>query len=226
MHPVLAVALGGGLGSVARYWTANAVYAWLGRDFPYGTLAVNVAGGLLMGFLTELLVARYAVAVEWRLLVLVGFLGGFTTFSSFSIDTWMLLQEGEFAKAGLNALLSVVLCIVSVWIGLHLARLGFEEEWSRWASMESYGSRLLILAGLAYTLGLLTVGVGTHMAWPADKQVLLVLAALALLAPCGAWYLLRASGAPVISSLLLSFLYSAVLCSGGVWLGLWSGQRL
>ncbi|WP_054774923.1 fluoride efflux transporter CrcB [Methylogaea oryzae] len=114
MHPALAVAVGGAVGSVARYWTSLAVYQWLGRDFPYGTLAVNVAGGLLMGFLTELLVARYAVAVEWRLLVLVGFLGGFTTFSTFSMDTWILLQEGEFAKAGLNALASVLLCLVAV----------------------------------------------------------------------------------------------------------------
>ncbi|BBL70845.1 fluoride efflux transporter CrcB [Methylogaea oryzae] len=226
MHPALAVAVGGAVGSVARYWTSLAVYQWLGRDFPYGTLAVNVAGGLLMGFLTELLVARYAVAVEWRLLVLVGFLGGFTTFSTFSMDTWILLQEGEFAKAGLNALASVLLCLVAVWIGLHLARWGFEEEWRRWATMESYGARLVVLAGLAYGLGLATAGVATHMGWGGDKQAWLVLGGLALLAPGGAWYLASAAGAAEASALLLTFLYSAALASGGLWFGLVSGQRL
>lgn len=226
LKALLFVAVGGAVGSVARYWTSLAVYQWLGKDFPYGTLAVNVAGGLLMGFLTELLVARYAVAVEWRLLVLVGFLGGFTTFSTFSIDTWLLLQEGEFSKAGLNALASVLLCLVAVWIGLHLARWGFEEEWRRWATMESYGSRLVMLAGLAYALGLTTAGVGIHMDWPDEKQALLVLGGLALLAPGGAWYLAGAAGAAETGRLLLAFLYSAMLGSGGLWLGLWSGQRL
>lgn len=226
MNSALAVAIGGGLGSLARYWTSVAVYQWLGKEFPYGTLAVNVAGGLLMGFLTELLVARYAVAVEWRLLVLVGFLGGFTTFSTFSIDTWLLLQEGEFAKAGLNALASVVLCVVAVWIGLHLARWGFEEEWRRWATMESYGARLVMLAGMAYALGLTAAVAAARSAWSDEAQAMLVLGSLAVLAPGGAWYLASADGAAETGRLLLAFFYSAVLGSGGLWLGLAAGQRL
>lgn len=224
MINTLAIAIGGGLGSVARYWTATGVYAWLGKDFPYGTLAVNVVGGLLMGLLTELLVARLAVAVEWRLLLLVGFLGGFTTFSTFSMETWLLLQDGEFAKAALNALLSVVLCVVAVWIGLHLARLGFEQEWHRWASMEAYGARLLMLGGLAYALGLMAVVLGIRLSWPEATQTLLILGLLALLAPGGAWYLARPGGDA--GQVLLAFLYSALLGSGGLWLGLWSGERL
>lgn len=226
MNAALAVAFGGAAGSVARYWVANAVYDWLGRDFPYGTLTVNVVGGLLMGFLTELLVARYAVAVEWRLLLLVGFLGGFTTFSTFSMDTWLLLHEGEFAKAALNALSSVVLCVVAVWIGLHLASWGFTEPWRNWLSLESYGAQLLLLSGLAYMVGFLLAGMATRMIWPAQTQALLVLGSLALLTPYGAWYLSRTTGFAETSQLLLAFLYSAMLGSCGLWLGLWSGQRL
>lgn len=224
MNTFLVIAVGGGLGSVARYWTATSVYAWLGKDFPYGTLVVNVAGGLLMGLLTELLVARLAVAVEWRLFLLVGFLGGFTTFSTFSMETWLLLQDGDFAKAGLNALLSVVLCVVAVWIGLHVARLGFAQEWHRWASMEAYGARLLMLGGLAYSLGLAVVAMSMRLSWTQETQVLLVLALLTLLAPGGAWYLWRAPDDA--GRLLLAFFYSALLGSGGLWLGLWSGERL
>jgi CrcB protein len=219
MKMLLAVALGGALGSVARYWASLAVYQWLGKDFPYGTLAVNVAGGLLMGLLTELLVARFAVALEWRLLVLVGFLGGFTTFSTFSMDTWLLLSEGEFAKAALNALASVVLCVVAVWLGLHLARWGVAEEWHRWARMEAYGARLAMIAGLAYSFGLLGQELAGRWVWPVETQALLALLALTVLAPGGAWYLQRPTAG--ITEMLLAFAYSTALSGGGLWLGWW-----
>lgn len=122
MSQTLAIALGGALGAVARFWAANGVYALLGRNFPYGTLAVNLLGSLLMGLGFVWLVERASLGPEWRAVLLVGFLGAFTTFSTFSIETFNLIEGGELLKALLNMLLSVVLCLLAAWIGVLLGR--------------------------------------------------------------------------------------------------------
>jgi fluoride exporter len=119
---VLAVAAGGALGSVLRYWMASGVHAFAGRAFPYGTLAVNIAGCLLMGFLFVLFAAKPGNETVLRTALLVGVLGGFTTFSAFSIETFNLIEAGAWLKAGLNAGLSVLLCLVATWIGVLIAR--------------------------------------------------------------------------------------------------------
>lgn len=122
MNQFLAIAIGGALGSMARYWMSNSVYAWLGRGFPYGTLAVNVLGCLLMGFLFVMFLERWSVDGAWRAGVLIGVLGGFTTFSSFSIETFNLIAGGEIVKAGLNMAASLVLCITATWVGVIIGR--------------------------------------------------------------------------------------------------------
>lgn len=94
MYQVIAIAGGGALGALARFWVSGAVYRLLGRGFPWGTLAVNVMGSFLMGLLFVLFLERLATGAELRSAVLVGFLGAFTTFSSFSIETLTLVQEG------------------------------------------------------------------------------------------------------------------------------------
>jgi CrcB protein len=119
---LIAIASGGAAGALFRYWVSNGVYSLLGRGFPYGTLAVNVLGSLVMGFLYVLLLERTTVSPEWRGALLIGFLGAFTTFSTFSIETLNLLEQAELIKAGLNILLSVVACIFACWFGLVVGR--------------------------------------------------------------------------------------------------------
>lgn len=116
------IACGGAVGAVSRYATSLGVYALLGRGFPYGTLFVNVAGSFLMGVLSILLLERYSLGPEWRAAILVGFLGSFTTFSTFSLETMNLLEQGDFWRAMLNISISVILCLLGVWAGLLLAR--------------------------------------------------------------------------------------------------------
>lgn len=122
MMQMVAVAAGGAIGSVLRFWVSNGMYAVLGRGFPIGTLTVNVVGCLAMGLLYVLLLERMAVGPEWRAALLIGVLGGFTTFSSFSIETFNLIEGGELFKALLNVILSVLSCIVATWLGVALAR--------------------------------------------------------------------------------------------------------
>ncbi len=110
------------MGAVMRYGMSNAIYAIMGRSFPYGTLAVNVVGSLLMGFLFVLLIERSTFDVVWRSAILIGGLGAFTTFSTFSIETLNLIENGALSLALLNILLSVALCIMAVWLGVAVAR--------------------------------------------------------------------------------------------------------
>jgi len=122
LSQVLTIAAGGALGALMRFWVSSGVYAMLGRGFPYGTLAVNVLGSFVMGFLYILFLERMSVSPEWRAALLIGFLGAFTTFSTFSIETLNLIEQADYAKAGLNMILSVAACLFACWGGLILGR--------------------------------------------------------------------------------------------------------
>lgn len=122
MPQLVAIGLGGAAGSLLRYGLSTWVHGWAGRGFPYGTLAVNVLGCLAMGVLFVVLTERLAESAVLRAGLLVGLFGGFTTFSSFSIETFHLMDDGAYAKALANALANVVLCVGATWLGVVLAR--------------------------------------------------------------------------------------------------------
>lgn len=122
MSHVWAVVIGGALGSVLRFWMSNGIYNLLGRNFPYGTLAVNVAGCLLMGLFSALFLERVNADSLLRAGILIGVLGGFTTFSSFSIETFNLIEESAHLKAAANIIGSVLLCVGATWVGVILGR--------------------------------------------------------------------------------------------------------
>jgi fluoride exporter len=119
----LMIALGAAAGANLRYalslWAAR---QW-GTAFPYGTLLINVSGSFMIGVVMVLLTTRFSSSYAWRLLLVTGLLGGFTTFSSFSYENYMLLIGGSWLAAGLNTLASVALGLVGVFLGVGLARL-------------------------------------------------------------------------------------------------------
>ena len=114
---LLSVALGGALGSLLRYFVASAIQSPASAGFPWGIFIVNVTGGFAMGVITELAALKFNMPQELRAFLTVGILGGYTTFSSFSWQTLSLVREGEWLHAGWNVLLSMVLCLVAVWMG-------------------------------------------------------------------------------------------------------------
>ncbi|NIR28708.1 MAG: fluoride efflux transporter CrcB [Gammaproteobacteria bacterium] len=118
----VAVAAGGAAGALLRFWMSVAVHSWLGRGFPYGTLLVNVLGSLLMGLLYVMLLERLVTGPEWRAGLLIGVLGAFTTFSTFSMETLNLVEQGAAAKAVLNIVTNVALCLLAVWLGVTAGR--------------------------------------------------------------------------------------------------------
>jgi fluoride exporter len=117
------VALGSALGGVARYWCSGLIARTMGETFPWGTLIVNISGSLLIGFIATVsgTDGRFLIPPEARQFMMVGILGGYTTFSSFSLQTLSLARDGEWLLAGANIVGSVVLCLIAVWVGHMLA---------------------------------------------------------------------------------------------------------
>ncbi|MGC5795666.1 fluoride efflux transporter CrcB [Sphingomonas sp. NFX23] len=121
MLPLLYVMVGGAVGSGARYLTGRAMLSLLGPDYPFSTLAVNLIGGLLMGVLVGVL-ARNTASETWRLLLGVGVLGGFTTFSAFSLDVVTMIERGAFGVAFGYVLVSVIGSVAALFAGLSAVR--------------------------------------------------------------------------------------------------------
>ena len=119
---IVAVFIGGGLGSCARYLLQGAVQRWSGSLFPWGTLVVNIAGSFIIGVLMASLEERFLVQPSLRLFLTVGILGGFTTFSSFSYETMALLVGGSIGAGIANAGMSLCVCLLATWAGFSIGR--------------------------------------------------------------------------------------------------------
>lgn len=119
----LAIALGGAAGALSRFGLMNLVASVLGNRLPWGTLLVNISGSLLIGILYVLVSEKMLLSADARALLVVGFLGAFTTFSTFSLDTMLLIQQGWLLQAVGYMLTSVMVCVLATWLGMALARL-------------------------------------------------------------------------------------------------------
>ena len=122
MRMILAVAAGGAVGAVGRYLIAAQALRLLGPNFPWGTLTVNVLGSFAMGVIVELSALRLSLSPPSRAFLVIGLLGGFTTFSAFSLDVRVLLERNEISRAALYALVSVVLSVGALFAGLAVTR--------------------------------------------------------------------------------------------------------
>lgn len=122
MNHILLVAIGGALGSVSRYLIGLATLRWFGPNFPWGTLAVNIIGGLAIGVFAELIARRFDGSAELRLFIVTGILGGFTTFSAFSLEVTAMAERGDYLTALTYVLTSVIISVAAVFAGLALVR--------------------------------------------------------------------------------------------------------
>jgi CrcB protein len=123
MSKILWLALAGIAGTLARYWLGGAVQGWSGPAFPWGTLAVNALGCLLFGFFWTLATERGLLSPETRTVILVGFMGAFTTFSSFAFETAQLMRDEQWLYAAANVVAQLVLGLVCMFVGFALGRL-------------------------------------------------------------------------------------------------------
>lgn len=121
MLKYLLIAAGGGLGALARYVAGSAIMERFGGRFPLGTMLVNISGSFLIGLLMSLLSGSQRFGPNWRLFLVVGILGGYTTFSSFEWETFTTMRDGGYWMAALNVVGSVALGLVAVWLGAMLA---------------------------------------------------------------------------------------------------------
>lgn len=112
------IGIGGFIGAIARFWLGGYISNRMGTRFPYGTFVINCTGSFLIGFIMTLLAERTHWSPNWRYLIPVGFIGAYTTFSTFEYETLRSIQEGEMLMASLNVSLSVLIGFISVWLGV------------------------------------------------------------------------------------------------------------
>ncbi|MBL1264210.1 fluoride efflux transporter CrcB [Candidatus Methylomicrobium oryzae] len=235
MNQLIVIAFGGAFGSVARFLVSSGVYQWLGRGFPYGTLAVNVIGSFLIGLLAEaLILQRVTFALEYRAAILVGFLGGFTTFSSFSLETLYLIEQGAISKAAANIALSVAACLLAVWIGLLAGRslYYYSAGMIHWQNHAFPYAIMTVNALIAFLIGIVSALLLQHVEITAEyRAAIMVVMAGAFLTLSGLYvvlyllehgYTLETQFYPILGV----FAGNGLFCLFLLWLGLMAGERI
>ncbi len=228
MSQLFATAIGGSIGALMRFWVATSIYAWLGRGFPYGTLFVNVSGSFLMGLLTELMLQRFALSVEYRAAILIGFLGAYTTFSTFAIETLYLIEEGSFSKAGLNVVLSVMLCLTAVWSGLIIGRQLFANDLYPWLGHGFPYVRLASCLVVAFLLGVLAETVFRRMHLTLENRAMILVTLMGMMTVASTLHLFTglAESKTDFQGLIGIFAITALGSAAAVWAGLQAGRQL
>lgn len=232
MGQLLAIAVGGSFGAVLRFLVSSGIYQWLGKGFPYGTLVVNILGSFLLGLLTESLVLnRIAFTQDYRSAILVGFIGAFTTFSTFSLETVSLMAQGAVSKAMLNITVSVISCLLAVWLGL-LCGKALSSGIATWAGGILPYALILVNGLVAFLLVLVMAVLLDKVAIaPAHQIALVVILVGSYLTLSGLYVMLYSlehdtiSGTP-LTALSLNLAINTIACLLFMWLGLITGRQL
>lgn len=235
MNQLIAIALGGASGAVARFLVSTGVYQWLGRGFPFGTLAVNLIGSLLLGLLTEALVLqRAAIALEYRAALLVGFLGAFTTFSTFSLETLYLIEQGSLTKAMVNIAGNLFGCLMAVWLGLLCGRTLFFYSGGvvQWSGMAIPYALMLASAIAAFLIGIIAATLLAKVTMPMEYRAAIMVTMFGAYLTLSGLYLIlflieQGFSFTSHSSLMTGIFISNTLgCLFFIWMGLLAGRQL
>ncbi len=225
----VAIAAGGLTGALLRFSIANAVYRWLGRGFPYGTMAVNLLGSFLLGLFIETLTGL------WRPLILTGFMGAFTTFSTFALETFYLIEQGRLLRALVNLAGSILLGILLAWAGLTMGRWLFLEKDFALAAIGwplPLILHILANAAVAFVVGLVLEAVFEQLKPPLEYRTTATVLAIGTTATVSSlilfFNLLRQDFAFHFSLAFLVCIFSLnlLVCSAAIWGGFSSARHL
>jgi len=235
MNQILAVGLGGAFGAVIRFLVSSGIYQWLGRGFPYGTLVVNVIGSFMLGLLTESLIQqRITITFEYRAAILIGFIGAFTTFSTFSLETFYLIEQGNLNKAALNIFISVTACVGAIWVGLLCGRGLF--YYSDGIIQVSGGvipyALMTINAIFAFLVSMLATILLQKVAISVEYRVVLTVITVGVFLTLSGLYLLLFlvehgySFDTHLNLMLSTFVANSLVCILVIWMGLLVGRQI
>ncbi len=235
MNQIIAIALGGSFGAVVRFLVSSGIYQWLGRGFPYGTLVVNVIGSFMLGLLTEsLMQQRITLTFEYRAAILVGFIGAFTTFSTFSLETFYLIEQGNLSKAALNIFSSVTACIFAVWIGLLCSRCLFyySDGVISWSGGVIPYALLTLNAIGAFLISIIATILLQKVALSVEYRVVLTVLMVGVYLTLSGLYVLLYlvengySFTTHLNLMLGTFVGNSLVCILVIWMGLLVGRQI